>query len=161
MKNHIVFIFILGLIFSCGPSEQQVANLKNLLGEWETTSGEISKFSKELGDQMFLLETKKSEGQASESISISVNGDESTCETEYASLKENVDELISNWKESTTSAEELTTQMSSGTWTTEDDENLEALSDEAKKAKADVELWSQKLTELKTKCNTQSDTESS
>ena len=156
-----VFFVLTGLIFSCGPSEQKVDKLTGLLDEWKTTSKMIGDLSKDLGDQMYLLETKKEEGQASEAITISVNGESSNCETEYAALKEKVDDLIGVWQENSNEVEDLTTHMSSGKWTTEDDENLERLATEAKKVKANVDLWTIKVNELKTKCDLKTETSNS
>lgn len=161
MKNFMVIFVLIGLFFSCGPSEQKVDKLTNLLAEWKTTSEMIGDLSKDLGDQMYLLETKKEEGQASEAIPISVNGEASNCETEYAALKEKVDDLIGVWQKNSKEVEDLTTQMSSGKWTTENDENLEGLSAEAKKAKANVDLWTIKLSELKTKCGLKTESSNS
>ncbi|MCE7055167.1 hypothetical protein LZF95_10815 [Algoriphagus sp. AGSA1] len=159
MKNNLVFILLLGLIFSCGPSEEKVAKLTKLMTEWENTTENIGAISKEIGDQMYLLENKKEESQASETNN--ATGEESTCENEYASLKENAGELISTWKESTTDVEELKTRITSGQWTSEDDENLEALSNEAKNAQTNVELWREKLAELKSTCEVNSDNSNS
>lgn len=156
MKKYIASFILIGLIFSCSPSEQKVDKLTNLLSEWKATSKSINDLSSQVGDQMFLLETKKEDDQASEAIPISVNGEASNCETEYSNLKEKVDELIISWKENTNSVEDLTTHMTAGKWTNEDDENLEALKEEAKKAKANVDLWLIKLEEIQTKCNLES-----
>lgn len=161
MKNYMIIFVFIGLIFSCSPSEQKVDKLTKLLAEWKTTSKMIGDLSKEIGDQQFLLKTKKEENQTTEVIPISVNGEASNCETEYASLKEKIDGLIGVWQENTKEVEDLTAKMSSGKWTIEDDENLEGLASEAKKAKANVDLWMIKLNELKTKCELQSDNSNS
>lgn len=161
MKNYMVIFVLIGLIVSCSPSEQKVDKLTNLLAEWKTSSEMIGDLSKEVGDQMYLLKTKKEERNGSEAIPISINGEASNCETEYVALKEKVDELIVVWQKNSNEVEDLTKRMSSGKWTVEDDTNLEGLSKEAKKAKANVDLWMIKLNELKTKCELKSDTSNS
>ncbi|MBN3581149.1 hypothetical protein JYB64_02050 [Algoriphagus aestuarii] len=161
MKKYIASFLLIGLIFSCSPSEQKVDKLTNLLAEWKTTSEMIGDLSNELGDQMYLLESKKEDSNGSEAIPISVNGEASNCETEYAALKEKVDELIVVWQKNSKEVEDLTQRMSSGKWTAEDDGNLDGLATEAKKAKANVDLWIIKLNELKTKCELQSETSNS
>lgn len=153
MKNYrLLLIVLLGLFISCSPSEEKAEKLKVLVAEWKNTSDKVISLSEKIGDQAYLLEAKKAEGDSTEMIPIDVNGQQSNCEAEYSAMREKIDEFIEVWRENSLEVDELTNRMSIGKWTIEDDENLQALDLEVKKGDANVEIWLQELEELRKKC---------
>ena len=154
-----MFVLVLfGLIVSCGPSDRQEEKLKDLIAEWKNTSEKVADLSEQVGNQMYLLETKKKENGTTEMIPVRFQGEESNCETAYKTLRENIDEFIAGWKENSLKVDQLTNNMAVGKWTVEDDENLKALDLEVKERDVDIEQWLTQLKELKENCgiNTES-----
>ncbi len=151
----------MGLFVSCGPSEQQEEKLKMLVADWKNSSDKIVSISEKIGDQMYLLESKKSAEDGSEMISLTIDGEESTCEAEYSAMKEKVDDFIEVWRENSLKVDELTNRMAIGKWTIEEDENLSALDLEAKKGEVNIEQWEIKLEELASKCQINPESSSS
>lgn len=154
-----MFVLVLfGLIVSCGPSDRQEEKLKDLIAEWKNTSEKVADLSEQVGNQMYLLETKKEENGSTEMIPVRFQGEESNCETAYKTLREDIDEFIVIWKENSLKVDQLTNNMAVGNWTVEDDESLKALDLEVKERDVDIEQWLNQLMELKENCgiNTES-----
>lgn len=157
-----MFVLVLfGLIVSCGPSDRQEEKLKDLIAEWKNTSEKVADLSEQLGNQMYLLETKKEENGTTEMIPIRFQGEESNCETAYKTLREDIDEFIAVWKENSLKVDQLTNNMAIGKWTVEDDENLKALDLEVKERDVDIEQWLNQLEELKENCGINTDSSNS
>ncbi|MBN3520756.1 hypothetical protein JYB62_12180 [Algoriphagus lutimaris] len=152
MKNYMFVMVLFGLIVSCGPSDRQEEKLKDLIAEWKNTSEKVADLSEQVGNQMYLLKTKKEENGISEMIPVRFQGEESNCETAYETLREDIDEFIVDWKENSLKVDELTNNMAIGKWTIEDDENLKALDLEVKERDVDIEQWLNQLEELKENC---------
>lgn len=154
MKNYkLLLVALLGLIISCGPSEEKTEKIKILVAEWKNTSEKVISLSEKIGDQAYLLDSKKAEGDSTEIIPIDINGEQSNCEAEYSAMRKKIDEFIEVWRENSLKVDELTNHMSIGKWSIEDDENLQALDLEVKKSDANIELWLQELEELQKKCD--------
>lgn len=154
-----MFVLVLfGLIVSCGPSDRQEEKLKDLIAEWKNTSEKVADLSEQVGNQMYLLETKKEENGTTKRIPVRFEGEESNCETAYKTLREDIDEFILGWKENSLKVDQLTNNMAVGKWTVEDDESLKALDLEVKERDVDIEQWLNQLMELKENCgiNTES-----
>lgn len=154
-----MFVLVLfGLIVSCGPSDRQEEKLKDLIAEWKNTSEKVADLSEQVGNQMYLLETKKEENGSTEMIPVRFQGEESNCETAYKTLREDIDEFIVIWKENSLKVDQLTNNMAVGNWTVEDNESLKALDLEVKERDVDIEQWLNQLMELKENCgiNTES-----
>jgi len=143
---------LFGLIVSCGPSDRQEEKLKDLIAEWKNTSEKVADLSEQVGNQMYLLETKKEENRTTERIPVRFQGKESNCETAYITLREDIDEFIVDWKENSLKVDQLTNNMAVGNWTVEDDESLKALDLEVKERDVDIEQWLNELQELKVNC---------
>lgn len=152
MKNYMFVLVLFGLIVSCGPSERQEEKLKDLIAEWKNTSEKVADLSEQVGNQMYLLETKKEENGTSEMIPVRFEGEESNCQTAYETLREDIDGFIVVWKESSLKVDKLTNNMAVGKWTVEDDENLRALDLEVKERDAEIEQWLNQLKNLKENC---------
>ncbi|SIN97996.1 hypothetical protein [Algoriphagus halophilus] len=161
MKNYMFVLVLFGLIVSCGPSDRQEEKLKDLIAEWKNTSEKVADLSEQLGNQMYLLETKKEENGTTEMIPIRFQGEESNCETAYKTLREDIDEFIAVWKENSLKVDQLTNNMAIGKWTVEDDENLKALDLEVKERDVDIEQWLNQLEELKENCGINTDSSNS
>ncbi|MEN2281726.1 hypothetical protein AAGF08_06265 [Algoriphagus sp. SE2] len=161
MKNYMILVALIGLFVSCGPSDKQEQKLVNLVAEWKTASEEIVSLSEKVGDQMYVFEANKEEGNNSEMISINIDGKESNCEAAYAAMKEQIDDYIEVWRENSLKVDELTNNMSMGNWSAEDDKNLKALDLEVKKSDVSVEKWNLELEELQSKCEIDMNTSSS
>lgn len=154
-----MFVLVLfGLIVSCGPSDRQEEKLKDLIAEWKNTSEKVADLSEQVGNQMYLLETKKEENGTTKRIPVRFEGEESNCETAYKTLREDIDEFIVIWKENSLKVDQLTNNMAVGNWTVEDNESLKALDLEVKERDVDIEQWLNQLMELKENCgiNTES-----
>lgn len=156
-----LLIALIGLFVSCGPSEKQKEKLVDLVAEWKTNSEEIVSLSEQVGDQMYLLETKKTEDGNTELISININGVESNCEDAYKAMKQEIDDYIEFWRQNSLEVDTLTNNMAIGKWTIEDDEHLNALDLELKKSDVTIEEWKIELEEIQTKCEINSNSSSS
>lgn len=161
MKNYMLLIALIGLFVSCGPSEKQEEKLVDLVAEWKNNSEKIVSLSEQVGDQMYLLETKKTEDGNTELISININGVESNCEDAYKAMKQEIDDYIETWRDNSLEVDTLTNNMAIGKWTIEDDEHLNALDLELKKSDVTIEEWKIELEEIQTKCEINSNTSSS
>ncbi|WPR74652.1 hypothetical protein [Algoriphagus sp. NG3] len=150
MKNSILIMAFLGLLVSCGPSEEKEGKMRNLVTEWKNTSDKLISLSEKIGDQTFLLESKE---EGSGVIEIDINGEQSNCEDEYSAMNEEISAFIEEWKVNSFQVDELTGKMSTGKWTAEDDESLESLDQEAKEADLTIEQWLVDLEELRKKCD--------
>ncbi|RAI95251.1 hypothetical protein [Algoriphagus yeomjeoni] len=158
MKNYrLILVAILGLFISCSPSEEKTEKLKFLVAEWKNTSDKVISLSEKIGDQAYLLEVKKADGDTTEMLQIDFNGEQTNCEAEYSTMRTQIDEFIEVWRENSLKVDELTNNMSIGKWTNEDDENLRALDLEVKKSDANIELWEEELNELSQKCGLNSE----
>lgn len=156
-----LLLALIGLFVSCGPSDKQEEKLVNLVAEWKTASEEIVSLSEKVGDQMYVLEANKEEGNNPEMISINIDGKESNCEEAYSAMKDQIDEYIELWRENSLKVDELTNNMSMGNWSADDGENLKALDLEVKKGAVTIEEWKLELEELQSKCEINLDTSSS
>jgi hypothetical protein len=153
MKNYrYLLVALLGLVISCGPSEEKTEKLKTLVAEWKNTSEKLISLSEKIGDQAFLLESKEEGTNGSQVNEISINGEPSNCEAEYSSMKEEVGNFIDVWRENSLKVDELTNKMAAGNWSVEDGEQLDSLDLQAKEGDLKVEQWLVNLEELRKKC---------
>mgnify|MGYP000156229899 CR=1 FL=1 len=153
MKKYILSLSIIFLIMGCGPTEEQKEQLSTLVADWKETSVEAVDLSEEIGDKVFLLESKKEANEAPETIEINLDGESVTCEPEYLELASTVNTFIQSWQEKSNELDELTDRMLIGSWNSNDQETLEALDLELKQREVQIEQWKKELEELNNKCS--------
>lgn len=157
MKNYILTFILVWGISSCGPTETQENDLRNLITEWKNTSAKAVSLSQEIGDKYYLFQAKKNENDQSEVLAISLNGEKTNCKVELEKIKSNIDQFIESWQEKSQQVDDLTNSMSIGKWTAQDQEALESLDLEVKERDVQLEQWLNDLEKLNDLCNISAD----
>ena len=158
MKNYILTFILLSLFVSCGPTETQENEMGSLIAEWKNTSVKAVELSEKIGDKLYLLESKKNEEGSPDMIAISLDGNETNCETQYEEMQTRLETFLETWKVSSQQVDDLTNSMAVGKWTARDQDDLERLDLELKQREVDIAQWENKIEELNKKCDLTSET---
>ncbi|SFT75028.1 hypothetical protein SAMN04489724_2012 [Algoriphagus locisalis] len=152
MKNYLLLSSLLAVIFGCGPTETQQNDMTELVTEWKSTSAKAISLYEEVGDKNYVVNSTESEGNEEEMGMITYNNQETSCEAAYESLNTSMGEFIATWKEQSQKVDDLTSSMSTGKWSDEDQELMESLKQERAQKDTQIEQWKEELKQLNQQC---------
>ncbi|MHA7129667.1 hypothetical protein [Algoriphagus namhaensis] len=153
MKKYILSMAVILAAISCGPTETQEQELTDLVADWKEASVQAVELSQEIGDKLFLLETKKEAGEVEETMEVNLDGEKTSCEPEYRALAKTVDSFVQDWQEKSKKVDELTNSMAVGKWSSMEQESLEDLTLELRQREVDIAQWEKDLEELNENCS--------
>lgn len=152
MKKYLLTASLLALIVSCGPTETQENEMKDLVAAWKNTSAKAISLYEEVGDKTYVVNSTGTDGNSEEMTMISFDGMETSCQAAYETLNNSLDEFIVTWQNQSEKVDELTNAMAIGKWTDQDQELMEAMELELKQKDVQLEQWKNDLEELNQKC---------
>lgn len=158
MKNYILTFILMALVVGCGPTETQENEMRDLVAEWKNTSVQAVELSEQIGDKLYLLESKKNEEGSPDMITISLDGNETNCESQYEEMQTRLEAFLETWKVSSQQVDDLTKSMAVGKWTARDQDDMERLDLELKQREVEIAQWENKIEELNKKCDLTSET---
>lgn len=152
MKNYLLTVCLLALIFGCGPTETQQNDMTELVNEWKSTSAKAISLYEEVGDKHYVVNSTESKGNEEEMGMITYNGNETSCEAEYEGLNTTLSGFIATWQEQSQQVDDLTATMATGKWTDEHQELMEFLKQERAQKDTQIEQWKEELKQLNQQC---------
>lgn len=158
MKNYILTFMLLAIVVSCGPTETQENEMRDLVAEWKNTSVKAVELSEQIGDKLYLLQSKKNEEGSPDMITINLDGNETDCETQYEEMQTRLETFLETWKVSSEQVDDLTNSMAVGKWTARDQDDLERLDLELKQREVEIAQWENEIEEINKKCDLTSET---
>lgn len=149
MKKYIIGIFAFGLLYACGPTPGQDKEVEELAAKYKNTSIKAMTLSEKIGEYQDELQATNTDSLATEQTRKNPCSD---LNSNYESMKSNINVLISNWGEASHEVDRLTNEIGIGKWTEEDQESLKKLTLEVDQKEAEIAKWDATVDSLYMSC---------